>query len=206
MQADLSLPVRSNDLGVESGVAFARELASNECLVSLDLGTDISALYPNRFNNLVGVAFGQSLSQNSTLTRLGLSGVGIGKLADKGADPHSLTAAAFGGMFRANNTLEVLSVSNNMLGTAGCVLLLEGLMRNTRLRVLDLSKNGAVKTSLARLNAPTRREAHSACLRPHKNCPQPRQGCASWLISACLVGSRGGRGDGAGAGEQGKRD
>jgi Ran GTPase-activating protein (RanGAP) involved in mRNA processing and transport len=111
--------------------------------VSLDLGTDTSALYPNRFNNLVGVAFGQSLSQNSTLTRLGLSGVGIGRLPGKGIDAQNLTASSFGHMLRANNTLEVLSISNNQLGTGGCVILWEGLMHNRSLKVLDMSKNGA---------------------------------------------------------------
>eukprot|EP00281_Chroomonas_sp_CCMP1168_P023965 CAMPEP_0206228260 /NCGR_PEP_ID=MMETSP0047_2-20121206/9076_1 /ASSEMBLY_ACC=CAM_ASM_000192 /TAXON_ID=195065 /ORGANISM="Chroomonas mesostigmatica_cf, Strain CCMP1168" /LENGTH=697 /DNA_ID=CAMNT_0053651495 /DNA_START=45 /DNA_END=2138 /DNA_ORIENTATION=- len=137
------LTLGSNDLGPESGVAFARELATNRVLLSLDLGTDASALYPNRFNSLVGVAFGQALTQNGTLKRLGLSGVGIGKLQDKGADAQSLAAAAFGHMLRQNRALESLCVSNNTLGTNGCVLLLEGLAKNRALRELDVSNNGA---------------------------------------------------------------
>jgi hypothetical protein len=82
----------SNDLGVEAALAFARELATNNRLLTLELGNDVAAaasMYNNRFNAAVGVAFGLALEQNATLTTLGLAGVSLGKMHDDQADGDS---------------------------------------------------------------------------------------------------------------------
>jgi len=82
----------SNDLGVEAALAFARELATNNRLLTLELGNDVAAgasMYNNRFNAAVGVAFGNALEHNATLTTLGLAGVSLGKMHDDQADDDS---------------------------------------------------------------------------------------------------------------------
>ena len=82
----------SNDLGVEAALAFARELATNNRLLTLELGNDVAAaasMYNNRFNAAVGVAFGLALEQNATLTTLGLAGVSLGKMHNDQADGDS---------------------------------------------------------------------------------------------------------------------
>jgi hypothetical protein len=117
---------------MESGIALARELGTHRRLQVLDLGTEDNAMYANRFNNLVGVAFGQTLQNNSTLRELGLNGVGIGRTGDKKDDSKFLASAALGMMLQRNSTLQVyqdclapfqLSLyfwwENNMLSVSG---------------------------------------------------------------------------------------
>ena len=101
------LNLGSNDLSMESGIALARELGTHRRLQKLDLGTEENAMYANRFNNLVGVAFGTTLQTNSTLKELGLNGVGIGRTGEKKEDTKFQAAAALGMMLQRNTFLQV---------------------------------------------------------------------------------------------------
>ncbi len=107
------LNLGSNDLSVESGVALARELGTHKRLQKLDLGTEENAMYANRFNNLVGVAFGQTLQNNNTLKELGLNGVGIGRTAEKKDDSKFLAPAALGMMLQRNTYLQASCAVTN---------------------------------------------------------------------------------------------
>eukprot|EP00290_Baffinella_frigidus_P024785 CAMPEP_0180255280 /NCGR_PEP_ID=MMETSP0987-20121128/40639_1 /TAXON_ID=697907 /ORGANISM="non described non described, Strain CCMP2293" /LENGTH=698 /DNA_ID=CAMNT_0022224383 /DNA_START=65 /DNA_END=2158 /DNA_ORIENTATION=- len=139
-----NLTLGCNDLGVESAIAFARELSSNNKLLSLDLGNEAAgaSMYNNRFNAIAGVAFGHALVTNSSLTHLGLVGVGFGKNQDEQADTESQAAAAIKTALIVNSTLKVLKLGSNGLGTGGCVMALQGLSQNHSLQTLDLSYNG----------------------------------------------------------------
>ncbi len=92
---------------MESGIALARELGTHRRLQKLDLGTEDNAMYANRFNNLVGVAFGTTLQTNSTLRELGLNGVGIGRTGEKKEDTKYQAAGALGMMLQRNSFLQV---------------------------------------------------------------------------------------------------
>jgi hypothetical protein len=100
------LNLGSNDLSMESGIALAREMGTHRRLQKLDLGTEENAMYANRFNNLVGVAFGQALQNNNTLKELGLNGVGIGRTSEKKDDTKFLAPAALGMMLQRNTYLQ----------------------------------------------------------------------------------------------------
>ena len=100
------LNLGSNDLSMESGIALARELETHKRLQKLDLGTEENAMYANRFNNMVGVAFGQTLQNNNTLKELGLNGVGIGRTAEKKEDSKFQASAALGMMLQRNTYLQ----------------------------------------------------------------------------------------------------
>ncbi len=91
---------------MESGIALARELETHRRLQKLDLGTEENAMYANRFNNLVGAAFGQTLQINSTLKELGLNGVGIGRTAEKKDDSKFQASASLGMMLQRNTYLQ----------------------------------------------------------------------------------------------------
>ena len=91
-------------------MALARDLGTNWRLQKLDLGTEENAMYANRFNNLVGAAFGTTLQTNSTLKELGLNGVGIGRTAEKKEDVKLQASAALGMMLQRNTFLQVMAV------------------------------------------------------------------------------------------------
>ncbi|EKX36511.1 hypothetical protein GUITHDRAFT_165715 [Guillardia theta CCMP2712] len=136
------LNLGSNDITHDGGIAFARELSTLR-LLSLELGSDLSSMYTNRFNNKVGVAFGEQLSANTILRKLGLSNTGIGRMEDKQEDEKQEAAQSLGRMLKVNTTLEELKVASNNFGTVGSVLILKGLMENSALVELDLSGNNA---------------------------------------------------------------
>ena len=106
-------------------MALAKEIGSHKHLQKLELGTlsDENAMYANRFNNLVGVAFGQILQVNGTLKELGLNGVCLGRTTEKKEDTKHQTSAAFGAMLQRNSSLQVLILIK--LHVPRCVLYLE---------------------------------------------------------------------------------
>ena len=136
------LNLGSNDLTHESGIAFARDLASLQ-VQTLEFGSDGSSLYTNRFNHKVGIALADQLCSNSSLTSLGLSGTGIGRCEDKSVDVKQEAAAMLRKALRLSSTLRHLRLARNSLGTQGCVLVLQALADNHSLRELDLSHNNA---------------------------------------------------------------
>ena len=136
------LNLGSNDLSHEGGIAIARELGSLK-LQSLELGADDNPLHANRFNSKVGVAMGEQLCHNTCLRMLGLNGTNLGKIDDKTLDPKQEAGASLRKALCLNETLEHLALSNNSLGTEGCVLILQGLAENATLKDLDVSMNKA---------------------------------------------------------------
>ena len=161
------LSLGANDLSVDSGVMFARELSGNRRLQALELGMDENAMFGNRFDSLVGQALGRALLANTTLKELGLNGLGLGRTSDKKEDGKFLAAASFGLTLQRNRHLQTLRLSNNALGTQGLVLILEGLRHNACLKHLDVSKNKAgPEVGLAIGQVRLRRSPPASCVVP----------------------------------------
>ena len=98
----------SNALGPQAGLLVAKALKDGLQLSHLDLSSQAANSMANKFHSVVGVAFAQALTCNTTLQHLALSGTSLGLTPSGKIDLRREAALCLGEALRASQSLRSL--------------------------------------------------------------------------------------------------